>query len=118
MKCTNITHQEGAFNVTSENALVSVNLPNRHPELVMEDGSMLIFDSISTYYAIIGSTLVSDTTDGSKDINMEALFEMEYISDTVSGVSYNGADITSITSIKFEPGYIFLVKRDQVGQEA
>lgn len=118
MKCTNIIQQEGTFNVTSENALVSVNLTHRHPELVMEDGSMLIFDSISTYYAMIGSTLVSDTTDGSKDINMEALFEMESVSDTVSGVSYNGADITSITSIKYESGYIFYVKRDQVKQEA
>lgn len=117
MKFFDIIHEEGTFNIISDNELISVNITGIHPELILEDNSMLIFDSTETYYKFISNANLYTASDN--DINLEELMAENFIdSDTVSNFSYKNQDVQSIFKFEYESNNIYYIQRTGINRLA
>lgn len=112
MKYTNITNQEGAFNITSVSESIKVNITGIHPELVLEDNSMLVLQDTETYYNLIGDAGIMSPID--QEVDIDSLITEDTVSDTVENVSYNGFDITNITDINYNGKHIYHLQRSGI----
>lgn len=110
MRYIDIINEEGAFNLTSENESISINITNIHPELIFEDNSMIIFSNIEAYYSFIGDANLFTGIDN--DVNLEGLLEenLEDI-DTVIDFSYKGTDVITVAKINYNGDYIYYLQR-------
>lgn len=109
MRYLDIINEEGAFNVTSDNGLVVANVTDIHPELIMEDNSMVIFDSIGTYYDLIGDANMFSDVDNT--VNIESLMASMVSCDTVTDFSYKAHDINIIFEIDYNGNKIYYIQR-------
>lgn len=108
IKILEILNEDGTFALVSEHETIQVNLTDVHPELIMDDGSILAFDTVETYYTLIGDANVYFEADHAVDI--EKLSE-NAISDSVANVSYKGYDVNKITKIEYQNGVIYYINR-------
>ena len=108
MKMIQIIMEDGAFQVKGEKGKVEVNITEIHPEAIMEDGSILVFDKPETYYQLIGDA--SLYVDADSDININKLIE-NGTSDTVSNFSYKGYDVSKIIQASYQNGMIYYISR-------
>ena len=98
MKILEINNQDGYFEVESVNKLINVNIVDQHPEMVLEDHSMLIFESADLYYKLAEDLSLFDAA--FFIINLKKLMkDGTVLTDTVTDLSYNGQDVKSITKI-------------------
>ena len=108
MKMIQIIMEDGAFQVKGEKGKVEVNITEIHPEAIMENGSILIFDKPETYYQLIGDASLFIEVDS--DINVNKLIE-NGTSDTVSNFSYKGYDVSKIIQASYQNGMIYYISR-------
>lgn len=109
MKYLNIIHEEGAFNLKSVRGLIEANITVLHPELVLEDNSMIIFDSVDSYYDFIGNADMVSMYD--HNIHVDNLLSYEKTSDIVSNFSYKGEDVTVVIEITYHDRKIYYLQR-------
>ena len=110
MRIINIKNEQGSFTVISENGIINANFGLNHPEIILENNSMLIFDKVEAYYDLISNADLFSMQDS--NINLESLLEENLINvDAVTGVSYKGADITEIYELRYHGYSIYYIKR-------
>lgn len=111
MKIVNIKNEQGSFHIVSDNEVVDVTFGLNHPEITLEDNSMIVFDKVEAYYDLIGNADLFSMQDNS--INLESLLSEDNLisMDTVSGISYKGDDISAIYELKYHGYSIYYIQR-------
>lgn len=111
MRIVNLKNEQGSFHIISENEIIDINFGINHPEIILEDNSMIIFDKVEAYYDLISNADLFSMQNS--DINLESLLcEENLISmDTVSGVSYKGDDISAIYELEYHGYSIYYIQR-------
>lgn len=110
MKFVDFYNEEGSFDIVSENEILEVNISNIHPEIILEDNSMIIFEDVESYYDIITDANIFIPID--QDINLENLISGNIInSDTVSNFSYHGYDVNLIYQLLYRNHKIYYLIR-------
>lgn len=110
MRIIDIKNEMGSLKVTSENEIINVNFDINHPEIILEDNSMIIFDKVEAYYALISNAEMFSVSDNS--INLESLLGNNLVNmDTVSGISYKGENITVIYELNYQDYSIYYIQR-------
>ena len=97
---------EKELSFTSANDKIKINITNNDgPELILEDGSNLIFNSIIGYYKTISNADIYNTEDNSINMNN---FKENYFkdSDDVVNVKYRNRNITSVETYEFDSAKI------------
>jgi hypothetical protein len=110
MRIVNLKNEQGSFKILTENKIIDISFDLNHPELILEDNSMIIFDKVETYYKFIGNADLYSMQDNS--INLESLLSDYLIAaDTVSEVSYKGDDISVVYELVYDDHHICYIQR-------
>lgn len=97
MKIVQIINAERTFKVTSNNKIIDVNLVENHTELLLEDGSVIIFENLRDYYSFIKFNNIFNPIKQEVNIPMLSDIAEDCVTDTVSGVAYAGMNISSVS---------------------
>ena len=118
MRIVDMKNEEGTFKIISDNKIIDINLNKIHPEIILEDNSMIVFNCVKAYYSFISDPYLFSAQDD--NINLESLISEEFLvnMDTVSGVSYKGNDIVAIYELKYHEYPIYYIQRMGINQLA
>ena len=110
MKYIDIKNEQEAFCINSDNSIIEVNIPSTHPEIILEDNSMVIFEDVESYYDILSDADIFIKCD--QNFNIQKLLSEKLISsDTVSETNYKGENVTAIYKIKYNTSNIYYIQR-------
>lgn len=93
MRYLDMVHEEGTFACKSDNGLIDVNFTVIHPELILEDNSILMFEEVDGYYDMIGDADLYEMYNNNIILDNLLVPENSLAADTVSGLSYKGFDV-------------------------
>ena len=118
MKVIRFKTTDTPFKVVSINELVKVNIVDKHPEMTLEDQSMIVFDNVDTYYAFIENRELYTQTKQQVNVPKLLTYSEDAVTDPVDPFSYMHMNITSITEIPYsnkngEEGRIYYVTRSK-----
>lgn len=91
------------LNFTSANDKIKVQVSSNYgPELILEDGSSMIFNTVVGYYKVISNSDIYDMTNNS--INIDYLKSSSYFkdSDDVIGVEYRNEPVNMVETYEVE----------------
>ena len=99
MKTVEVVLEESTFTAKGDKGNVDVIINYPHVEMIMEDGTILLFNNVDGYYTLIGDANLYIAAD--MDVNIEQL-EAEAVEDTIATpISYKGRDISAIKMITY-----------------
>lgn len=118
MKIVRSISRKDEFNIKSDHNTVEVCITDYRPELIFEDNSMLIFDSVTTYYDFVDNSYVYNHK--THEVDLETLFyKFPVESDIVSSnTEYDGFAVLCISKIKYNKGFIYYIIRDGINEAA
>lgn len=115
MRIAMFIHEQNPFVLESANKLVNVNIQNNHPEIILDDKNILVFEDVETYYNLIGDANVFSAIDNNIDITRLQNESGVTISDTVTDLNNIGnkygenLEIINIEDINYNGKHIYYI---------
>lgn len=107
MKVLDIIHQSGTFTVESKNKIISVNIVDIHPELILENNLIIVFENDLSYYRFVSNSDIYSIQDN--EVNVDELLKYDKVEDETDEFSYNGTNINNIIKINHQNDNIYLL---------
>ena len=101
MRYVNILNSDDEIHIISENKIIEIHIEDMHPELFLEDNSILVLDSVETYYKMIGDTTIFPNGGIDRDINLNRLVELITESDSVINTIYKESIVNMIFKLSY-----------------